>query len=82
MKLKKVFAYLIVGVILSSGSFILSDDSIAYASSANTIYVEKTVSISPRAEKTEWKYRMVNGKGQKRLWSITYSKWFTEWEWM
>ncbi len=35
-----------------------------------------------QAEETEWHYRVVDGKLQKRLWSITYAKWLTEWEWV
>lgn len=32
-----------------------------------------------RAEETEWVYRTYNGNIEKRLWSITYSKWLTDW---
>ncbi len=34
------------------------------------------------AEQTEWKYRVVDGKLQKRLWSLTYGIWLTDWEWV
>ena len=36
--------------------------------------------ISTRAEQTEWKYRYINGHTEKRLWSLTYSRWLTDWE--
>lgn len=36
--------------------------------------------ISPMAEQTEWMYRNVGDKIQRRLWSLTYGKWLTEWE--
>lgn len=36
--------------------------------------------IEVHAEQTEWKFRVYNGKYQKRLWSITNNKWLTEWE--
>ena len=39
-------------------------------------------SVVTRAEETEWRYRVVDGKLQKRLWSLTYGKWLTEWEWV
>ena len=39
-------------------------------------------SIIQRIEETEWKYRVVDGKLQKRLWSITQNKWLTDWEWV
>ena len=32
-----------------------------------------------RAEKTQWKYKYVDGVRYKRLWSITYSRWLTDW---
>ena len=32
-----------------------------------------------RTEQTEWYYRVYNGQLQKRLWSITYEKWLTNW---
>lgn len=30
----------------------------------------------------QWKYRYVNGRLQRRLWSITNNKWLTDWEWV
>ncbi len=35
--------------------------------------------ITPFAEETEWIYRFYNGETQKRLWSITYERWLTDW---
>lgn len=33
-----------------------------------------------RAEETEWYYRITDdGLVQRRLWSITYRKWLTDW---
>ena len=34
---------------------------------------------SPQAEETMWVYRVYNGNREKRLWSITYNKWLTDW---
>lgn len=35
---------------------------------------------TPRAEETEWFFRTTeDGKNQMRLWSITYSRWLTDW---
>jgi hypothetical protein len=31
------------------------------------------------AEETEWRYRVVNGALEKRLWSITQRIWLTDW---
>ena len=33
-----------------------------------------------RAEETIWYYRVYNGLLQRRLWSITYGYWLTDWE--
>lgn len=35
--------------------------------------------VSVRAEQTIWYYRVNNGVVQKRLWSITYQRWLTDW---
>lgn len=35
---------------------------------------------SPRAEETEWVYRIYNGYLQRRLWSLTRGIWLTDWE--
>lgn len=32
-----------------------------------------------RAEETTWYFRVVNGRTQMRLWSLTYRKWLTDW---
>lgn len=36
--------------------------------------------ISPTSEETVWYTRIYNGILQRRLWSLTYQKWLTEWE--
>ncbi len=35
-----------------------------------------------RLEETKWYYRIVDGRLQKRLWSITKGVWLTEWEYV
>ena len=35
--------------------------------------------VEPRATETTWITRTYNGKLQKRLWSITYQVWLTDW---
>lgn len=35
--------------------------------------------ITPQSEQTEWIFRNNNGVIQKRLWSITYGVWLTDW---
>ena len=41
----------------------------------------QNIAIVALGEQSEWHYRLVDGKAQKRLWSISYAKWLTEWEW-
>lgn len=39
--------------------------------------------IRPMAEQTEWRYRTIEPNMlQRRLWSITWGKWLTDWEWV
>lgn len=36
--------------------------------------------VSPMAEQTQWYLRWTeDGRLQKRLWSLTYQKWLTDW---
>ena len=35
--------------------------------------------VAPAAEQTVWYNRIYNGKLQKRLWSITWGEWLTDW---
>lgn len=35
--------------------------------------------ITPQAEEVEWIIREINGKYQRRKWSITYGHWLTDW---
>lgn len=50
------------------------------ASAANYSAIGKqNTSVVLRAEETEWRYKQINGVWYKRLWSITYAKWKTDW---
>lgn len=35
--------------------------------------------VTPQTEEVEWIFRMYYGVMQKRLWSITYGVWLTDW---
>lgn len=35
-----------------------------------------------RSEETKWYYRVIDGRMQRRLWSITNEVWLTDWEWI
>lgn len=53
----------------------------SYAASVVNDDIQNTNSsqISPRVEVTKWYYRVKNGVRQKRLWSVTYGYWKTDW---
>ena len=40
---------------------------------------ESQSTVEPRNNETVWYTRTYNGKLQKRLWSITYGVWLTDW---
>ena len=62
-----------------------SFSAVAFAESADTPEEEATRELvieddQTRAEETEWYYRITDdGLFQRRLWSITYRKWLTDW---
>ena len=62
-----------MGTIFSSSAFADCEES------ADSVYVTAESGIQPRAEETEWYWRENNGIIEKRLWSITYGKWLTDW---
>lgn len=41
--------------------------------------VDSQATVEPRTEEIVWYTRTYNGKLQKRLWSITYGIWLTDW---
>lgn len=44
------------------------------------ISIENPGIVSPMAEQTQWYFRWnEDGQLQKRLWSLTYQKWLTDW---
>lgn len=80
MKPKRILTYLLIALLFVSINVISNNGYTVHASSSIQTVVGDT--ISTRAEKTEWRYRFVDGKMQKRLWSITHLKWLTDWEWV
>ncbi len=79
MKLKRFFVRFFSLTLLMM-STLLSTGYMAYAQEINVNSVNGDVVIF--AEQTEWRYRVVDGYLQRRLWSITWDKWLTEWEWV
>ena len=74
MRIKKCFICLTTILLIA-----LSDCGVnVFATVVNNT---QEASIVPYAEETQWYFRIVDGRLQKRLWSNTYAKWLTEWEW-
>lgn len=81
MQLKKISTCFLVSLFLIGGG-VLQTSSI-YASSMVTLTnVTSIPTVITRVAKNEWRYRTVDGKLQKRLWSLSEGKWLTEWEWV
>ena len=78
MKLKKSFVRFLALALLMATAM-LSTGYTAYAQEINVNSKNGDVVIF--AEQTEWYFRIVDGRLQKRLWSITWGKWLTDWEW-
>jgi len=78
MKLKKFFVrFFSTSMLMMS---LLSISHIAYAQEININSTNEDIVVL--AEQTEWYYRVVDGYLQRRLWSLTWGKWLTEWEWV
>lgn len=85
--MKKIFMNkgMILLLLMVFSVIILGD--ITYASQGNIqtpLESSKEVNepIEPMNEKTVWYYRTVNGRLQRRLWSLTAGEWLTDWEWV
>jgi len=83
LKLKNLLIRCSVAVLLLMClSSVFNPEYAVYASETETVSYTEDGGAVIQAEETEWKYRVVDGKLQKRLWSITYAKWLTDWEWV
>ncbi len=62
-------------MLLTSAAALECDSGVSQA--GQTASIENP--ITPQGEETIWYTRRYNGKRQKRLWSITYQRWLTDW---
>ncbi|MBR3018768.1 MAG: hypothetical protein IKH57_17080 [Clostridia bacterium] len=74
MKVKRIITIIILLVLLTS--LLPLSVNAAALQRKETEIVEEEIQ---RAEQTEWYYRINNGVLEKRLWSITYQRWLTDW---
>ena len=79
LKQKKIVSLLLaLAMCFSFSVTALADYSGVSGSDVQTEEAEKPEPTRP--EETEWYYRITDdGLFQKRLWSITYRKWLTDW---
>jgi hypothetical protein len=69
--LKLVAAIITLSCILPTASALAADSTVSVQGTNSTVAIQ--------AEQTEWYYRNNNGIMEKRLWSITYGVWRTDW---
>ena len=77
--MKKIISMLLtLSICLSFSAVALADYSELSEEDTQIVEVEETEPT--RAEETEWYYRIVDNLiVQKRVWSITYGYWKTDW---
>ena len=69
-----------VAVIAFTFSFVFELSCMAKENVIKNIAVcGENTEIETKVERVEWRYRTYNGVRQKRLWSITYGRWLTDW---
>lgn len=77
MKLRKLFIGMLLVALIGSPQV-----KVMASGSQLADNVSGSAQITPFGEVTEWCYRKVDGKLQKRLWSRTYGVWRTNWMWV
>lgn len=78
MKLKKTILALFLAL-LTLGTCILAGAAEVDVPAEPAAVADAEEGISPQMEETVWYTRTINGKRQKRLWSITKGCWLTDW---
>lgn len=77
--MKRIFSFLLALTIL----FSLSSVALAECLEAPDGSDVEIIAVKPgepmRSEETAWYFRVYNGMVQKRLWSLTYRRWLTDW---
>lgn len=74
--MKIALGLLVAAQLLTAPSVAINMDS--YEVPESVIYYGEEEGPT-RQEQFQWFYRIYNGHQQKRLWSITYGRWVTDW---
>lgn len=77
--MKRMKRIVVLGVAMVLCANIAATTSLAKEAATTPAQSSESQVYSPMVEETEWVYRIYNGVYQKRLWSLTYGKWLTDW---
>jgi hypothetical protein len=77
--MKRIISFLLALVILLSVPSVALAEGLEAPDGSDDEIIAVTPGESTRAEETAWFFRVLNGMLQKRLWSITYRRWLTDW---
>lgn len=76
MKLRKMMIALLLALVTICNCVgVMAAEAVPPAQAAAV----KDDGVSPQTEETVWYTRFYEGRWQKRLWSITYRRWLTDW---
>lgn len=78
--------HLIVPIMIFFSILLLDQGNVHANSESNIVDItlpNNSEEISPQStERVRWYYRTVNGRQQRRLWSLTSGRWLTNWQWV
>lgn len=77
--MKRILSLLLALTVLLSVSIPAFAECIPAPDDSDEEIIAVVSSDPNRAEETAWYFRVHQGMLQKRLWSITYRKWLTDW---
>lgn len=77
--MKRILSLLFALVIAMSLSVPAFADGVETPDGSDIEIIAVKPGDSSRAEETTWYFRVYHGMVQKRLWSLTYRRWLTDW---
>lgn len=77
--MKRFFSFLLTLTILLTLSSVALAECLEAPDGSDVEIIAVEPGEQMRAEETAWYFRVLNGIVQKRLWSLTYGRWLTDW---